>query len=731
METGEGGSTRGALASTVVLELGGREAAGVCGLLLAELGATVILCEPMGEQRMRDTGRAQLAAGKLSFLFDPASARDKALLAILMERCDVVLTSSDVDGAAFHSSAAQPRNVICDITAFGNTGPRTGEALSEAQVQALAGLVDTTGIPGEPPVPIGVPVVGHATGTYAAAGVLAALRVKRLQGFGQRVDVAMFDSAFLSLNAFLAGVLTGQADDRSRLGNRHPTVAPWNLYETADGWIYICAGNQGQWERLCAAMGRAGLAPQFATQGARIDGVEEIDAAIEAWTRTQGTAECVDRLGAAGVACGPIAPIDEYPREANLAFRGAIRSLQDPVSLSELFVPASPLGLRGTEPVQAAFIPAPGQHRAAVDALARTLPPPRPNVVPTEPRRPLAGVRVVEIGQFTSAPMCARNLAHLGADVIKIEKPGGDDQRSWVPFFGGRSETFLLNNADKRGMVVDLTTPAGRQTLQALLRTADVLVENNKPGTLSKFGFGAEALHAINPRLVVCAITAFGSESLYASRPGFDTVIQAMSGFMTVVRPGGTPLKSGISTADVMGAKMAMVAIFAALEQRERTGRGQFIDLSMQDITCWLTAPVWNRASRQRVRPAVLPCRDGYVLVEDGEEATHASMEHAGLSRGALNAMGKSEAAHALTALQLRAAPVNTLREAADMPQTLARAVWHTLPACGLDWPVLASPLRLQITTPKVARLAPDVDEHGAALRHDLGTVQAEQQGSR
>jgi hypothetical protein len=151
----------------------------------------------------------------------------------------------------------------------------------------------------------------------------------------------------------------------------------------------------------------------------------------------------------------------------------------------------------------------------------------------------------------------------------------------------------------------------------------------------------------------------------------------------------------------------------------------------MQDITCWLTAPVWNRASRQRVRPAVLPCRDGYVLVEDGEEATHASMEHAGLSRGALNAMGKSEAAHALTALQLRAAPVNTLREAADMPQTLARAVWHTVPACGLDWPVLASPLRLQITTPKVARLAPDVDEHGAALRHDLGTVQAEQQGSR
>src|SRR5690606_33824369 len=130
---------------------------------------------------------------------------DLELLEQLLVRSDVVLTSSDVDPAEFRPALDTAQRVVCDITAFGSTGPRAGEGLGETQVQALSGLMDTTGYADGPPVPIGVPVVGYITGTYAAAGVLAALRVRRQHGFGQHVEVAMFDSAFLTLNSFLAG----------------------------------------------------------------------------------------------------------------------------------------------------------------------------------------------------------------------------------------------------------------------------------------------------------------------------------------------------------------------------------------------------------------------------------------------------------------------------------------------------------------------------------------------
>src|SRR6185437_7069114 len=152
-------------------------------------------------------------------------------------------------------------------------------------------------------------------------------------------------------------------------------------------------------------------------------------------------------------------------------------------------------------------------------------------------------------------------------------------------------------------MVVDLRDAFDVEALKRLIARADVLVENLKPGTLAKFGFTPAAIAALNPRLVYCAITGFGAESLYPTRPAFDMVITAMGGFMSVLSADGQPLKSGISTADLMGAEMAMFAILGALDHMERTGEGQYIDLSMQDVTAWLTATTWNGALQGRVEP--------------------------------------------------------------------------------------------------------------------------------
>ncbi len=164
-----------------------------------------------------------------------------------------------------------------------------------------------------------------------------------------------------------------------------------------------------------------------------------------------------------------------------------------------------------------------------------------------EPPLPLAGVRVVELGQYTTVPLVGRHLASLGAEVIKVEPMEGDAARQWAPHRDGTSYFFVMSNSGKRSLGVDLRSPQGADFFRRLLRTADVLIENMKPGSLARLGLSQAALAALNSRLVYVAITGFGADSAYTERPAFDTVVQAMCGIMDVTRSGDTPLKAGIS----------------------------------------------------------------------------------------------------------------------------------------------------------------------------------------
>lgn len=696
-----------ALTGVLVLETGGREAVAICGSLLAQLGATVIVAEPIddGRYRPRDRTRAPFLAGKKSIITDPD------LVARLAAVSDVILTSGDIDGELPNA----PDAIVADFTAFGETGDLAGKPWSEMQIQAISGMMDTTGFPDSAPVAMGIPMVNYLTGTYGAGAVLAALRARRQQGISQGIELAMFDSAFVTLNAFLSSVLTNDKVNPRRLGNRHPTVSPWNVYATSDGMALICAGNQGQWDRLCEVMNKPELAIRFATQSSRMENIELIDNEIEEWTRSVTTERCIALLVEARVAAGPIAPIDVWPREANIDKREMVTEVHDHASGQHLHLPRSPLRL-GARPGRApGSVPAPGADKAEAEALIES----RRNNVPARPspipQRPLTGLRIIEIGQYTTAPLCARHLAHLGAEVIKVEQPGGDESRGWVPHVAGQSASFRLNNSDKRSIVLDLRTAEGQETLRQLLSTADALVENTKPGTLTKFGLPPEAIQELNPRIVHCAISGFGAQSLYWQRPAFDMVIQAMSGFMTALQPGGKPLKSGISTADTMGALMAIVATLGALERRDRTGRGQYIDLSMQDIACWLTQTVWNEDLGHLPRPQIIPTRDGHVMVEaSAEEVAVLDLE------GIRTRMSRDEAVNHITSLGLIVAPVLTVREASQHPHTLNRKLWYRLPEGDHAWPVLASPMRLKRTPPIISRLSPAADQDRESLLEEL-----------
>lgn len=210
----------------------------------------------------------------------------------------------------------------------------------------------------------------------------------------------------------------------------------------------------------------------------------------------------------------------------------------------------------------------------------------------TTPPRPLAGVRVLELARILAGPWCGQLLADLGADVIKVERPGeGDDTRHWGPPFltGADGENlsaayYHACNRGKRSAAIDIATPEGQARVRALAAGADVVIENYKLGGLAKYGLDAASLIAANPRLIVCSITGFGQTGPCAHRAGYDFIIQGMSGMMSITgEPDGPPQKSGVAIADLFTGTYSAVAILAALQARHASGRGTHIDMALLD----------------------------------------------------------------------------------------------------------------------------------------------------
>jgi CoA:oxalate CoA-transferase len=199
---------------------------------------------------------------------------------------------------------------------------------------------------------------------------------------------------------------------------------------------------------------------------------------------------------------------------------------------------------------------------------------------------PLRGLRILDLSQFLAGPFCTQILADLGADIIKIEPRGGDPTRALPPYFyKGESAYFLAINRNKRSVVLDLSTEAGRLVFHDLVRRADVVLEAFRPGVTKKLGVAYETLKGINPRLVYCSISGFGQDGPYATRPAYDMIVQALSGAMSLTGEiGGRPVRSGTPIGDLNAGQSAATAILAALWERERSGVGQAIDISMLDV---------------------------------------------------------------------------------------------------------------------------------------------------
>jgi crotonobetainyl-CoA:carnitine CoA-transferase CaiB-like acyl-CoA transferase len=198
---------------------------------------------------------------------------------------------------------------------------------------------------------------------------------------------------------------------------------------------------------------------------------------------------------------------------------------------------------------------------------------------------PLQGLRVIDLTRVLAGPFCTQNLGDLGAEVLKIEPPGGGDEtRRFPPFVAGESHYFLGINRNKKSLVIDLQQPAGADLLRRLVTTADILVENYRPGVMDRLGLGYAALAAINPRLIYCAISGFGLSGPLKNKPSFDIVTQALTGALSINgERGHMPVKLGIPLGDMVGGVFGPMAILAALHERALTGRGRLIDISLYD----------------------------------------------------------------------------------------------------------------------------------------------------
>src|SRR5215216_2553258 len=369
---------------------------------------------------------------------------------------------------------------------------------------------------------------------------------------------------------------------------------------------------------------------------------------------------------------------------------------------------------------------------------------------------PLDGLLVADFSRVLAGPLAAMLLGDLGADVVKVERPdGGDDTRAWGPPWRGREATYYLGlNRNKRSLALDLQDPGDVELARRLADRADVLIESFRPGLMARWGLDADALRASNPRLVTCSVTAFGTESEEArSLPGYDFLAQAMGGLMSVTGElDGRPLKTGAAVIDLVCGLLAVVGIQAALAERERTGRGRHVEVSLMDAalmallnqgSAWVLGAVVPRRRGNR-HPSITPyetfeAADRPIAVAVGNDrlfgrlcdalglpelpdderfATNsARVAHADeLARRLESVLRTRPAADwvaALRAASVPAGPINDVAEAFALAESLGME--PVVEAGG--YPLPAPPLRLDGERPAIRRPPPRLDEHGDELR--------------
>ena len=605
---GLGADGGGALDGVVIVELARTLAGEFAGGVLADLGATVIKIESSDGSPMRQRGPGipgedslyfqSENRGKYSVQADLADLSTEPWLARLLAAADAIvedLGPGQLEALDLAPAALAERNpplALLRISPFGQTGPLAHEQGDDRIAQAFSGVQFATGFPDRPPMPVAVPLADCWTGILGASGLLTAIFHARRRGYGQVVDIGLYQTGLRMQEEVVvrydtAGTVT------TRMGTESPTVVPANVYPPRDGgWIAVSGAGDQPFARLCEAIEapEAPRDPRFATTAARIQNRAAADEIVRSWIVRHDVDEVEARFAAAGVTGAAVRSVDDIIADAHVKAREALLPLRSPTGRD--FLAPSPVPKLSRTPGPApAGAPRLGEHtavvRSAIDTIAGRARVTAPGAAATEPAGPLEGIRVLDLSQWLAGPAAAAMLADFGADVIMVElppigaPPGGP---------GRPSPGFVVTNRNKRSITLDVRAPHGREVFLELVRKCDVVVENFRPGTLERWDLHPSTLLGVNPRLVLLRSSGFGQSGPYAGRAAFNPVGLAFGGVTYLGGwPDRPPLRDGVMAGDYTTALFNVLGVLAALLRRDLDGEGQVVDTAMFECALRLT----------------------------------------------------------------------------------------------------------------------------------------------
>jgi crotonobetainyl-CoA:carnitine CoA-transferase CaiB-like acyl-CoA transferase len=576
----------GVLEGTRILDFTQGTAGPFAGMLLAEQGADVVKVEPPSGDRAR---------GKPSFHAVNRSKRDITLDLLLRagrEKAHDLAAQADValvDGLEQEAaelgidykslSAVNPRLVYCSIPLYGSRGPYAGLPPDDNMVAALSGVYGNQLSYAGSPVFYVTPFVPYATAVLAAGAVVSTLYERARTGRGDFVEVSGLSGAAAICSANFVNLLAMGVTRLSAI-KPHPRGASpaYRVYRCADNeWLMLGALTPAFMVKILMTVGADDLLADPRFEGfpyaiPKDDGLQEIARRLEEAFASRPRQEWLDTLKAVDIPAGPVATRDDWLNEPQVVHNGMRVEVDDPEigRSAQIGVPltlhAAPGAIRGPAPVL-------GQHDTESAGLWN--PRPAPVLGLEAPRRfPLEGIKILDLGTTYAGPFSCMLLADLGADVTKVEAPGGDPFRA----FGA---AFIGVNRGKRALAIDLKKEQGLQVFYDMVRQADVVADNFRSGITKRLKIDYESLSAINPRIICCSVTPYGPAGPLSDLPGYDPVIGARSGLQRAQGGYGKddePVYHNTAVIDFTSSLMAAYGMCAALFHREKTGRGQLVE---------------------------------------------------------------------------------------------------------------------------------------------------------
>jgi len=634
----------GPLAGIRVIELGQFVGAAYAARLLGDFGAEVIKIEARsggalrahgpfrGDRPALDEGGLHLAldGGKRSIILDLESQEDRSVAERLIGAADVFVSDwplavrqrLEIDTAALASR--HPRLIAVGLGIFGEDGPQATAPAYDLDAMAMSGIAHCIGLPGREPLAMPFSQSAYQLGVNGAAAATLALLARDAGGQGQAIDIAAAD-VLASYLGTMALILichnTGRMDRSGPRACGDAGTYPYVMLPCRDGLVQLIGRSRAEWDGLIAAMGNPPWAdnPRYRDLRAMAAGyAAEVDALIKPWLARHSRAELLELAGRHGFTLAPVRTMDDVLATDQFRVRGYFGEVAHP-RLGPITVPGVPYRLSATPakpPRPAPALGADGDDIRAGGFMSQPQAAPRQSL--GTPLAPLAGIRVLDFGWVWSGPMVTAILSEFGADVIRVEHRGRLDLNRMLGRPIGMTKEarpgpsieftplFHQTNHNKRGITLNTKDPRGVALVKRLVERCDVVLENMNPGAMERAGLGYDALKAVNPGLVMVAMSAVGQTGPLRTMRAYAPIMASIVGLESQIGyPGEAPIGGlNFGLGDPNAAMHTLFPLLVALRHRARTGEGQFIDVSQcEALLSVLAEPMMDFVLNRRLSP--------------------------------------------------------------------------------------------------------------------------------